>query len=330
MHLYFRDKTAFFSEYQNDPLPLEAPAPGELTPDAVCARLNRYAHRLVPGWASRLTAFVDVQQDLLFWLVCGWGEGFSGTVLAYGAWPDQGRAYFTLADARPTIQAATGIGSLEGSLWAALSRLADEVLDRDWPHEGGGALQIERCLIDSGWGQSTELVKRFCRQSPFNAILTPSKGIGIGASGNPMSEWPRQQGERRGPDWVLRLPKPGEPRLLLYDANAQKSFCHARLSQPLGEKGALTLFGDNPQVHRLLADHVCAEYRVRTEGRSRRLDEWKVRPHRPDNHLWDCLVGCCVAASFQGVTLEGVQSQPRERRQRVSYAVLQAKARGGR
>ncbi len=35
-----------------------------------------------------------------------------------------------------------------------------------------------------------------------------------------------------------------------------------------------------------------AEYRVKTEGRGR----WTIRRERNDNHWFDCLVGCAVAA----------------------------------
>src|SRR5262245_20845728 len=117
MNLKLQDEAAFYAEYQNEPLPLQMPTPGELMPEAIAGRLNHHAAGLVPGFVSRLTAFVDVGQDLLWWCVCGWSEGFTGAVLAYGAWPEQRRDYFTAADARPTIAEATGIGSLEGSLW---------------------------------------------------------------------------------------------------------------------------------------------------------------------------------------------------------------------
>jgi len=51
---------------------------------------------------------------------------------------------------------------------------------------------------------------------------------------------------------------------------------------------------------------------VRTEARGRVVDEWKIRAGSPDNHWFDCLVGCAVAASIQGAVLPGtdVKSVP--------------------
>lgn len=35
----------------------------------------------------------------------------------------------------------------------------------------------------------------------------------------------------------------------------------------------------------------------------RTVDEWKVRPEYLDDYLRDCVVGCIVGASHQGVSL---------------------------
>ena len=79
------------------------------------------------------------------------------------------------------------------------------------------------------------------------------------------------------------------------------------------------LFGEKPHDHRLFADHVTAESPTRTSGRGRSVDEWRIRPDRPDNHWLDCLVGAAVAASMSGVTLPGQESQKRERRNYSAY-----------
>jgi hypothetical protein len=327
MHFYCRDRRAFFSEYQNDPLPEVDPLPGELTAAEICARVNRHARGVAPARSTRLTLFVDVQQDLLWYAVCAWEDNFTGAVIEASAWPDQRRNYFALRDANPTIQHTTKIGSLEGSLWAALQALAKHVLDRDWLTDGGGRLRVERGLIDSGWGMSTDTVKRFCRSSAWASILLPSKGMGITASGCPVSDWPKKDGERRGLNWIMPAPKRGEARLVLYDANFWKSFTHARLGTPMGEPGAMTLWGEQPDDHRMLAEHLTAEYRVRTEGRGRKVDEWKEKPHRPDNHLLDCVAGCAVAAAMLGASPPGAE-EVRPARKHVKYSELHAAKHG--
>lgn len=326
MHFYCRDERMFWAEYQNAPLPITLTDLPELVPEKVAARLNKCERGKVPAGMSRLTAFIDVQGELLFYLVAAWGEGFGGSVVDYGAWPKQSRSYFALRDANPTLASVTGIPSLEGRLYAGLKSLCDSLLPREFPMDGAAGLKIERCLIDSGWGMSTEVVERYCRQSGYPCLL-PSKGIGVSAAMVPMSEWPRKEYRHIGNNWRIRIPAPGQGQKVLYDANHWKSFVSARLNQPIGEGTCLSLFGTSAEAHRLFADHCCAEYRVRTSGRGREVEEWKWRPHRPDNHWFDCLSGAAVAASVLGVQPAGMPAPAPKAK--VSFAERQAKMRAG-
>jgi len=65
----------------------------------------------------------------------------------------------------------------------------------------------------------------------------------------------------------------------------------------------------------MLSEHLTSEYRVKTEGRGRTVDEWKLRVDGLDNHWLDCLVGSAVAASMEGAILFGTDARtaPRAR-----------------
>ncbi|MBE7455465.1 MAG: phage terminase large subunit family protein [Phycisphaerae bacterium] len=105
-----------------------------------------------------------------------------------------------------------------------------------------------------------------------------------------------------------------------------KSFVHARLAVPMGDPGCLSLFGRTPDDHRLLAEHLTGEYRVKTEGRGRTVDEWKLRLDGADNHWLDCLVGCAVSASMEGAVLFGTGVRP-QARTRIKLSELQGSRR---
>ena len=111
-------------------------------------------------------------------------------------------------------------------------------------------------------------------------------------------------------------------RHVIFDSNYWKSFIHARLAVAMGDGGCLSLYGRNPEAHRLLAEHLTAEYRVKTEGRGRIVDEWKLRPEASENHWLDGLVGCAVAASMQGVHLPETEGQPTRKAPRVKLSDL--------
>lgn len=304
MNLKLSDPAGFMAEYQNDPQS-EGPAVGDLPQldaDDVAARLDRLPRGLVGRDSTRLTCGVDVQGRVLFWLVAAWTEGFGGRIVDYGAWPRQSRAYFSAGDAAPTIADALPGLPDAGRIFAALGALTEELLGRSWPRlEGGAPATIERCLVDANWGEHTDTVYQFCRQSPRAAVLLPSHGKGFGAATNPMRDWARRPGERRGRDWVIPPASSGRGRHVVFDANSWKSFVAGRLLAPEGSPAALWLPGTRPYDHQLLADHLSAEAPILTTGRGRTVHEWRLRPDRRENHWLDCLVLSAVAASVQGL-----------------------------
>lgn len=304
MNLKFQDEAAFQSEYQNDPLPDDTADDSLLSVDEICAKINGLARRRVPLKCDRLTMFVDVQKALLFYVVIAWAEDFTGAVIDYGSWPDQHRHEYSLADANPSIQTLFPKAGFEGALYAALSALTDECLGREWEREDGAVLKIERALVDANWGQSTDVVYQFCRQSSHAGVILPSHGRYVGASSKPMTEYRKQQGDRLGFNWMIpNVAGKRAIRHVIYDTNYWKSFIHARLAVPVGDKGALTLYGRIPGAHQLFAEHLTAEYRVKTQGRGRTVDEWKLKPQSHDNHFLDCVAGCAVCGSMLGASL---------------------------
>ena len=326
MNLKLTDEAAFWAEYQNEPLPEDLGTDEQLTVDGIVNKLNGHVQRTVPVSANHVTMFIDVQKTLLFYVVCAWDDDFTGYVIDYGAWPDQRRRYFTLDEANPTLQAKFPRSGLEGCLYGGLKALTEDYLSREFTRDDGAAMRIEKCLVDANWGQSTDVVYQFCRESAFANVIIPSHGKYIGASSKPMSEYKKAVGDRVGHNW--RMPNIRGKRAVrhvIFDTNYWKSFVASRLLESMGDRGSLSLWGRSSEAHMLFAEHLTAEYRVKTEGRGRRVEEWKMRPEGADNHWWDGLVGCAVAASMTGCVLEGTDVVPKrksEARPRVKLSDL--------
>ena len=268
----------------------------------------------MPVSANHITMFIDVQKTLLFYVVCAWDDDFTGRVIDYGTWPDQRRRYFSLADANPTLQRKFPHAGLEGCLYVGLKALNEDYLSREFTRDDGAAIHIERCLIDANWGdanwgQSTEVVYQFCREARFANVILPSHGKYIGASSKPMSEYTRMVGDRVGHNW--RMPNIHGKRAVrhvVFDTNYWRSFVASSLLTPMGDRGNLSLWGRETERHMLFTEHLTAEYRVKTEGRGLKVDEWKMRPEAHDNHWFDGVVGCAVAASMCGCVLAGTDT----------------------
>ncbi len=318
-----RGEAAFWAEYQNEPLPEDVPDDDLLTADQIAAKVNGHSCGEVPIGCTHLTMFIDVQAKALFWLVAAWEDGFTGYVIDYCTEPDQKAAYFTLRDMRRTLAMVAPRAGLEGAIYAGLERLTDRTIGKEWRRDDGAMVRIDRCLIDANWGQSSDVVYQFCRQSKHAGIVIPSHGRYVGASSIPFSEYKRKRGDRVGLNWRIPVVKGRRSvRHVVFDTNYWKSFVHARFAVAMGDPGCLSLFGRKPDQHRLLAEHLTSEYRVKTEGRGRTVDEWKLRADGLDNHWLDCLVGSAVAASIQGATLFETDAKPAPR-PRVRLSELQ-------
>ena len=307
MNLYFTNRETFMSEYQNTPAEDDPGNEERLKADDVFGLMNRRPKLQVPQAATKIMMFIDVQKNLLYWAVMAFSDDFTSWLLDYGAFPDQPRQMFTTYDASPTYSdicpAAAG---LEGALTNALSTLVPKWLNRPFIREDGAELYIERCLIDAGWGDSTNAIYTYIRESGFASILMPSKGVGITPTVKPFSEYQRRLGETVSQyEWHI-APVKNHPqiRLMRFDANWWKSFFRNRAMTARGEKGGFSV--NETALHdrfRLLADHLTSEYPVSMSvNGGRRCDVWKLTPNK-ENHWLDCVVGCMVAASERGCRL---------------------------
>jgi hypothetical protein len=305
MNLRFTNEAAFFSEYQNEPMASELAEEEQLTAAQIAERTNGRARGEVPTRAAHLTAFVDVHDKLLYYMVVAWESDFTGYVVDYGVHPDQHRNYFSLRDARATLgRLYQGMGR-EAAIQAGLKSLAETLLAREWSKDDGTVMQIGRGLVDSGY--VPEMVYSVIRRSGRMSTIMPSKGIGIGPDGKPFSQYIRKSGEQYGHHW--RIPSTKGTRELAtvsIDTNFWKTFVADRLATGLGDGGSLSLYGATGQDHQLLSEHLTSEYRIRTQGRNRVVDVWKGRVNVVDNHWFDCLVGCAAAASMLGACLPGM------------------------
>ncbi|MBL9140287.1 MAG: phage terminase large subunit family protein, partial [Phycisphaerae bacterium] len=289
-----RGREVFHAEYQNDPLPLADATRSEMNADEIVQRLNGVPRTRVPVWATTLTAFVDVQDACLWWMVCAWGDGFTGAVVDYGAWPDQGRPYFTQREVKRSLAKAYPKASgAEGRWYAGLDALGEHVLGREWHREDGATLRVSRLLIDANYPKSSDTVRQWCRETVHAAAAMPSHGKYVGASSIPFSQYKRKPGEQLGQNWLIRKGTRAAVRHVSWSTNDWKSFFVARMTTAKGDKGSLSLFGRDGEAHRMLADQWTAERAVPVESKGRRVDEWKAIPGR-DNHLFDCVVGCMV------------------------------------
>ena len=306
-----RGESAFNAEYQNEPL-TDDMTTDKLDRRQLADRSTVIARGVVPHGHTKLTAFIDVQKNLLYWLVCSWSESFGGQVIAYGSYPDQGVSYYEAQSAKKTLALAKPGASFEAALYAGLEEATKMLLSREWLREDGVPMRIAQTMIDSNWGTSTDTVRKFCRSSLFSSTILPSRGRGVGATSAPMGVR-RNRGDRAGLNWVVGKTASGVQIESQYDTNWWKTFVSARLRLGQGDPEAIMFHVGS---HEMLIEHLVSEFPQRKEARGRIVDEWKLPPGQ-ENHWWDCLVGCAVAASISGLEVASSETGTRKRK-RVS------------
>jgi len=303
MHSFYKYKAeGFASEFQNEPLSSEG-ADLILTATACAAKFNGRTWAEVPIECTEITMGIDVQMSSLWYVIIAWKPNATGYVVDYGVWPRQVRRVFTLADivdSHASLQAKYPGRGTEGAIQAGLQDLVQSSLDRNFVRAGGAGLaKISRVFVDSGkWPGAIANVKHLISG---NAMML-CKGIGIKAGTKPMSSYKRKVGEQHGDHWYM--PNTRGTREFPYvgiDVNHWKSFVHGGFLTPTGDPGAFTLYGDNAGLHGLFASHITAETFTTTHGHGRDVQEWTIRPQRPDNHWLDAAVYACAAASMLGI-----------------------------
>ncbi|NBW15175.1 MAG: hypothetical protein EBR82_44965 [Caulobacteraceae bacterium] len=309
----------FASEFQQQPLANSAQQTA-LTQAEVRARAIEVPRWIVPRGCDTLTAFVDVQEAVLYWLVGAWGHQLRGHVVAYGTYPEQTASYYTLRDVKKTLAKAAGGASLEAAIEAGLEAVAADLLDREFARENDDAvLRVGQLLIDANWARSTGVVRDFARRSRWGPRVLPAHGRFVGASSSMLTDKRPDRGERVGSNW--RTSTIGRQRHVLYDTNAWKSLVSTRCKLQPADVQSLTVHAG---AHEMLAEQWSAEYPVRVEARGRTVDEWRLIPGR-DNHWWDCVVGAAVAASFIGVSAVGAEARPTAPRKTITREGMAAR-----
>lgn len=145
-------------------------------------------------------------------------------------------------------------------------------------------LCIDKIFVDTGYMHKA--IETALRRTP-NPAVKPSHGIGVTAKKTPLNQWPKRAGRRYGDYWFEDKPLNRGFRTVTLDVNYWKCAVHDALNMEVGDSGGLTLWGKNPERHRMFADHCNAET-VQWVSAMYQCHEWASKPDQ-DNHLFDCM-----------------------------------------
>lgn len=287
----------------------------QLSGESLVKRVSNIPRGIVPANATYLTAFVDSSDHVLWWILCAWAGDFSGWIVDYGTWPDQGRQQFYKGHLQSTLEQKSPGVSWEEAFTHAHNAL-DEKLFSEWEAEDGIPRQLDLMLKDWSDGDHKRRIESQISASKYKARIRPSKGQAPKPGRKPVHAWGDARRDRQnGNHWIERRTE--TPKHVQFDANRWKAFTAQRLKTTIGAPSCLLLPGSDDRALTLLAEHLTAELAKPIVWDGTPGTVYELLPGR-DNDWLDCLVGNAVAASMLGCTLPGEakpakQIQPNQR-----------------
>lgn len=302
MSHYFDSPGSFASEYQNDPQADADPAFVPLQTMEVAKRGTSTKRGIVPPGYEKLVAHIDVQKRMLFWAVCAVNNNFGMHVVDYGQLPKQSTRNFYYPKAKRTLQHEMPGESDETVIRIAIAQLIEHLNSKTWVRDGDNAeMVLDRGLVDAQF-MPVEVEAAIRTVKARNWM--PSRGIGVGAKDTPLGDRKFTKG-MKGDHYVIQKPNNRTMIGIFADVNYWKSHVHSALQLHPGHPEAITFYQASPSHHQMLADHCCAEKGTFVAAKGRRIMEWTLLGGK-DNHHFDNLVGCCVAACLAGLKKKGV------------------------
>ena len=174
------------AEYQNEPLSARADLPFNLNVENLLQKTNGVKRLAVPEYCEKLTTFIDVQNNVLFFMSVAWELTGRGHVIDYGTFPDQRRIHFSKQQIEKTLQKRFRTDNLNEAIYQG-SALSRNYYSRENTSDSTGAvMSMDRVAIDARSGFHTRTVRRFCRESNYVGRIHPTFGQFIGKDSSPV------------------------------------------------------------------------------------------------------------------------------------------------
>lgn len=296
----------FASECQNEPI-VDTGGLTILTPAEIRRKHSGYERNQFPRECTVLTSFVDVHPQILYWQVWAWEPNFTGYLIDYGTYPEQGQRLFMHNILKVRLDQFFPGHDFESKTQGSLDVLLHGnegrpgLMMREWIRGDGVAMKIKQCGIDAN-GEPAAAIKKFIRQSKFTSSLHPSFGRYVGATSMPMSRWQVSKDRNMGPEWVHTKGALGDPIGITFDTNYWKTRFHRALALPKGAKSSIAVYNhEDAGHHQRISEHWTVERPKEITYNGRTVYEFDSK-FKGENHDFDVAVGNMVTASVCGIT----------------------------
>lgn len=306
MRIYYTMPDMFWSEFQQSPRAARDYAE-RTSPQRIMHQVNGYPRFIFPDETEVITAGIDVQKHFLFFTIIAWANDFTGYVIDYGTFPDQGVRIFSKANAPHPLRTVFPNMNDEARLQAGTKAALIRFRNIEYRSASGNrVLPIGKILIDAGYG--TRLIHGAIRLAKCGSAVEAVKGMYISPGRKPLKEWDTDRpGFTIGDEW-FRGPVQGtqEAPHVRVVVSSYKTRLHRALSLAPGTRGSITLFGNENDCrqHELFANHIGGSERPiekSFDSSGEPVVIWETISGGSDNEGLDSSVYAMAAASVSGL-----------------------------
>lgn len=252
---------------------------------AIAQRVNECQRGVVPKQTEYFTVGIDVGKWLCHWVAVAWDVNANGRIVDYS-----------------TFSVPSDHMDVEHALTQALREFSD-IVASGWMRRDDTPRVPDQVLIDSRY--QSDVVIAFAKSAGDRFL--PAMGYGEGQRNAGRYNHPEKKDAKVrlvGEQYCVKRSKQHRTQIVHINADRWKSWLHRRLSCPIEQAGAMTLYRADLAQHRDFGRHMTAEKEVR-EFIAGRGEVVKWEPIRKDNHFLDATSLASVAGHLCGVRLLG-------------------------
>jgi hypothetical protein len=353
MELRFKAPLTFVSEYQNIGRSVAVGNIHLISADSLRNKQWPLSRREISVDCHATAAFIDVQDEMLYWGVAAASLDFTGGIVDYGTWPETHHLMFSRDQANQWNQLSNGF------FQAHPEHLKDAVKRRNGRLKAPddlkfyfavtGLLKYLRSLrlikadehktevpihtigIDGRY--ATDIIKQIVREAR-DPNLHCCFGQQLPTTNKQFDEYIRTPGwifeDHRNPSvervkWIRKIGADGFPYMAV-DADLMKDFLFERLGTAQGGLGCISMYRDVPDRHLMFSQQVCdSEYPEEVIAKGLAKNHWAKRENGPDNEYLDIAYNLMVMLSWQGCCVKVRPEEKQSKQKRSLRALWEAK-----
>jgi hypothetical protein len=309
---YLLNRETFLAEFQQCPL-ASAASINYLNEQQLGTINNGMERGAIPPDVERVIATIDIQENVLYWMLTGWAPHFTGYVLTWGTWPEQPPGRFTHHNVTRTItQEIRRLYAGQPLTWIQERKLAIAECCRLMLGEleqNGAPRFADGVFVDARWEKIEATVVALAGSDEFRGRVFPMGGQYIGPNRAPMSRAALKPGQIRVKakecEWYMDNRGSGV-YFIEFDANTYRTRTQTGLAKAALQgavSGRITYAGR--EGSKFLASHLAARIPEIREGNFRKVEHWNLRPGTDQDHWNDCLIMSRIGAEHEGLRADG-------------------------